>query len=130
MLTLMMTLPLHVQHLSAFFLLEHPEYSDGIAYWDHLGGFVTGIAFIWGTIFYLKYEQARAEVGTEVTDSAENAAAATPEVVPTPQLAADPFTSFLPAASVRAGQPKALPAHDPFASLLPEKLRKQKPKDD
>src|SRR5262249_55016121 len=35
------------QYLSAFFLLEHPEYSDGVAYWDHLGGFVTGMAFLW-----------------------------------------------------------------------------------
>jgi membrane associated rhomboid family serine protease len=108
-----------LQYLSAFFTLDHPEYSDGIAYWDHLGGFVTGVAFIWGTILYLKYQQAKAEAAGDTTD-VESPLAHVAE----PQPAADPFTSFLPPTAIRAGQAKPLPAHDPFASFLPENAKK------
>jgi membrane associated rhomboid family serine protease len=47
------------QYLAAFMELESGV-SDGTAYWDHLGGFVAGVAGIWGTIFYLKYQLANA----------------------------------------------------------------------
>lgn len=110
-----------LQYLAAFITLEHPEYSDGTAVWAHLGGFVMGIGFIWGTVLYLKYQQARTEVASDALDGA---AAPTAEPVAAPQAVADPFTSFLPAAGIRVGQPKALPAHDPFASFLPENAKK------
>jgi membrane associated rhomboid family serine protease len=105
-----------MQYVSAFFTLEHPEYSDGIAYWDHLGGFVTGVAFIWGTIFWLKYEQARAAAADDGADEAESAL----EPAPAPQSLVDPFASALPPTGIRAGQPKTLPAPDPFANFLPK----------
>jgi membrane associated rhomboid family serine protease len=113
-----------LQYLSACITLEHPEYSNGVAVWAHLGGFVAGIAFIWGTILYLKIQQAKADVACDATDSAEHVAPPMLEPVPAPQPAADPFTSFLPPTGIRAGQPKALPAHDPFASFLPENAKK------
>jgi membrane associated rhomboid family serine protease len=105
-----------LQYLSAFITLEHPELGDGIAYWDHLGGFLTGITFIWGTMFYLKHQQAQAEL----------AAADQPEPAPEPAaIVADPFGSFLPstsihAGSIHAGEPKPRPAADPFASFIPK----------
>jgi hypothetical protein len=106
------------QYLSAFFSLEQSEYGGGIAYWDHLGGFVTGIAFIWGTIFYLKYHQAKAELA-----AAEDEAAAEPavEAAPAAASAADPFASFLPSTGIAAGAPKPAPAAaaDPFGSFMP-----------
>ena len=109
-----------MQYVSAFFTLEHPEYSDGIAYWDHLGGFVTGIAFIWGTIYYLKYQQARTQQTSYSADAVPGPVPAPlAESAPLPQPVADPFASFLPSTGIRAGEPKQLPAHDPFASFLP-----------
>jgi membrane associated rhomboid family serine protease len=107
-----------LQYVSAFFLLEHPEYSDGIAYWDHLGGFGTGVLFIWGTVLYLKHQQAHGESDSEES-AAEPAAAAAEAPAP------DPLGSFLPAPptaiQATAPKPRATAAYDPFASFLPEK---------
>jgi membrane associated rhomboid family serine protease len=112
-----------LQYVSAFIAWEHPEYGDGIAYWDHVGGFLTGIVFIWGTVLYLKYQQAKGEATDEETvEAAEPTAAAAG-----PAAAPDPFGSFLPApiTAVQAGAPKPAPAatsvYDPFASFVPEK---------
>jgi len=88
------------QYISAFITLEHPEYGDGVAYWDHLGGFLTGVAFIWGTIYYLKHEQAKAAVA--VDEIPEPGAEPTAPVVTEP----DPFGSFLPPTAIKAGEPK------------------------
>ena len=93
------------QYLSAFLALEHPEYGGSIAYWDHLGGFLTGVAFIWGTILYLRRRQAKTDSGA--TD-AEDAPA-------TPQAAADPLESFLPPTAIQAGEPMPKAAYDSYA---------------
>jgi membrane associated rhomboid family serine protease len=111
-----------LQYLSAFTLLEHPEFADGVAYWDHLGGFLTGVVFIWATVFFLKYEQARAAV---TAGEAPGAVAAVPEV---PALAAMPdLFASIPETGIRAGAPApSAPsavrsaAYDPFTSCLPK----------
>ncbi len=114
-----------LQYVSAFVFLEHPEYSDGTAYWDHLGGFATGILFIWGTILSLKYQQAHGEAA-EGEPAIEHAVPTAVAAAPPP----DPFGSFLPpapATGIQAGEPKPKPAtaitatYDPFASFLPDK---------
>jgi membrane associated rhomboid family serine protease len=116
-----------LQYLSAFLTWEHPELGDGVAYWDHLGGFVAGMAFIWGTIAYLKRQQANGGIA-EIEAAVPMAAAALG-----PDPTSDPFASFLPESNVRTEPPKptAPPAaapvavspdrtSDPFASFLPE----------
>ena len=86
-----------LQYVSAFVALERPELGDGIAYWDHLGGFGSGVIFIWGTIAWLKYQQAKADASAdaEATASAQAAMAAA-EARP----GHDPFASFLPPTGV------------------------------
>jgi membrane associated rhomboid family serine protease len=108
-----------LQYVSAFVTLEHPELGDGVAYWDHLGGFATGIGFIWGTIFWLKWQQARAEQG-EVVEAPAAAEAAAVQTAPV----GDPFASFLPPTAIQAGPPKpAAPRHvapEPAPQAQPE----------
>jgi membrane associated rhomboid family serine protease len=111
-----------LQYLSAFITWDHPEWSDGIAYWDHLGGFLTGVAFIWGTVLYLRWQLARSEeAGADAAP--ESAAAPAAGGARAEQPAPDPFASFLPPTAIRAGEPKqgptSAPAPDPFASFLP-----------
>jgi membrane associated rhomboid family serine protease len=105
-----------LQYLCAFITLEHPELHAGIAYWDHLGGFVAGIAFIWGTIAYLKHQQATGALG-------ESEEAVTLPVPPA-KGAADPLGSFLPPAGVGHAEPQpaagaSAMVYDPFASCVP-----------
>jgi membrane associated rhomboid family serine protease len=107
-----------LNYLSAFILLEHPEYGDGIAYWDHLGGFTTGIAFIWGTIFYLKYQQAKAEQGGEEAAVPAGAHAALPGA-PGPAAPVDPFASFVPPTAIAPGEPRKDAALERLVSAVP-----------
>ncbi|GEM_PF-6606763 len=64
---------------------------DGVAYWEHIGGFAAGVSIVWGTVFWLRYQQANAR---------EMPAAARPEPALEPAAAAaepapDPFANFL-----------------------------------
>jgi membrane associated rhomboid family serine protease len=105
-----------LQYLSAFFALEYPEYSDGIAYWDHLGGFLTGIAFIWGTIFYLKYHQGSVE---QIEAAAEAAGVVAVDPLPAAvNTVDDPFASFLPTTGVAPGPPKPKPVAEPQGAIM------------
>ena len=77
------------QYVSAFLELESGV-MDGIAYWEHIGGFAAGVAIVWGTVFWLRYQQANAGETAE----------AGPEPAPEPVVAAvesasDPFANFL-----------------------------------
>ena len=46
-----------VQYISAFVGLENEMYRDGIAYWNHLGGFLAGFLILRGIVFYLRNHQ-------------------------------------------------------------------------
>jgi membrane associated rhomboid family serine protease len=75
------------QYLGAFESLEfHGTKLGGTAYWDHVGGFLAGIAIIRGMVYYLRQKQAEAppeeELAPEPTEKA---------------VADDPFRTFLPA---------------------------------
>jgi hypothetical protein len=83
-----------VQYLSAFIELETGLH-DGVAYWDHLGGFGAGLAIVWGTVFYLKHQQANAppmEEESPAADPLESALPAAEKKTP------DPLAAFLPTA--------------------------------
>ena len=87
------------QYLSAFMELES-GISDGVAYWDHIGGFGMGLGIVWGTYFYLKYQEAgaamiEAESAAGVLSGAAAAAASTAASVP--EASNDPFADFLTA---------------------------------
>jgi hypothetical protein len=81
------------QYVSAFYALEH-GLNTGVAYWDHLGGFVTGFASIKGYVYYLRWE-----LSDEPTPDPEPVGAralpnaGTPEVEAAKQ-ADDPFDTF------------------------------------
>jgi hypothetical protein len=85
------------QYVAAFMELESGV-SDGVAYWDHLGGFVAGVAGIWGTIFYLKHQLANAPEGQPGDEGpASEAAAASKNGDGEPADAPrDAFDDFLP----------------------------------
>lgn len=98
-----------VQYVSAFMELESGV-RDGVAYWDHIGGFAMGIAIVWGTILYLKRQQAQLpseEANLSVADPIEPAPVAAAEGAP------DPLANFLPTA-ITARAPTAInqPLHD------------------
>jgi membrane associated rhomboid family serine protease len=112
------------QYIAAFMELESGV-SDGVAYWDHLGGFGAGVALIWGTIFYLKWQLAHAPpeesdpTATETPASDALSAAAAPGAESSTQP--DPFSTFLnnrkapDLPQVDTGAKK-----DPFDSLFDE----------
>jgi membrane associated rhomboid family serine protease len=105
------------QYLAAFMSVEHPEHGGGVAYWAHLGGFLAGVSFIWCTILYLKWDQAKATAAVEdVTDE--------PALKAAPEPPSDPFASFLPPTGIQAGAPKpAAPTYEPVTSFEPDKRR-------
>lgn len=82
--------------LGLWFLLQYLNFAleitygdtihGGVAYGAHLGGFVTGLLYIWGLILYLKWQ----------TRDIPNPGAGIPEQVE-PQGIDDPYGSFLPA---------------------------------
>ncbi len=75
------------QYVSAVLGIEQGPMGGGIAYWDHLGGFVSGVLIIWGTIAYLKWQLAK-------EPPAEEEPPPSPESTRAP--ADDPFRTFLP----------------------------------
>ena len=96
------------QYLSAFMELESGV-SDGVAYWDHIGGFGMGLGLVWGTFFYLKYQQAQAAIEEAKADNGARPAAGQPAASPVPastaaanapapatsESSSDPFADFL-----------------------------------
>jgi membrane associated rhomboid family serine protease len=76
------------QYVCAFAFAEMGRLGGGVAYWDHLGGFVAGMFLIAGTIAYLKWQIARIPQEEEAFPPVDR------EVAPSP---ADPFRACLPA---------------------------------
>jgi membrane associated rhomboid family serine protease len=119
------------QYLSAFLEMESGV-SDGVAYWDHIGGFLGGVVMIWGTIFYLKWQLAN-QPQTPADDPASSAdPAAAPGALAATAVPGqpDPFGNFLPATATPATPveadaeevievaPLAPEPKDPFESLF------------
>jgi membrane associated rhomboid family serine protease len=77
------------QYLGAFQSLEYAGTKlGGTAYWDHVGGFLAGIAIVWGMIAYLRRQQA-----IEPIEEDEPAYASTEGNVPKLD---DPFGKCMP----------------------------------
>jgi membrane associated rhomboid family serine protease len=80
------------QYVGAFHSLEYAGTKvGGTAYWDHMGGFLAGIAIVWATVTYLKWKMANAPPDEEE--------ALAPEQTPAPEhqeKASDPFSTCLP----------------------------------
>jgi membrane associated rhomboid family serine protease len=47
-----------LQYVSAMVELDDSNFSDGVAYWAHIGGFCAGFAILRGMVFYLRRQQA------------------------------------------------------------------------
>ena len=78
------------QYLAAFKSLEYAGTSlGGTAYWDHVGGFLAGIAIIWAMVYYLRWQEANQQ-----SEEEEDRAAGLEHQ----EIAAvnDPFHNFLP----------------------------------
>jgi membrane associated rhomboid family serine protease len=54
-----------LQYVAACVDLEMGQFGGGIAYWDHIGGFLAGVIVIYATLFYLKWLKAKAEAEAE-----------------------------------------------------------------
>lgn len=56
------------QYISAFMEIESGVL-DGVAYWEHIGGFAAGVSIIWGMVLWLRHHQsgtsAAADAGPE-----------------------------------------------------------------
>jgi membrane associated rhomboid family serine protease len=94
-----------IQYLLAFATLE-TGVSDGVAYWDHLGGFAAGIGIVWATFFYLKHQEGqKPQPAEEAVEVVQEAPIPVEEAIPDK---ADPFAMFLasPAAKAQAAARK------------------------
>ena len=101
-----------IQYVLAFVTLE-TGVSDGVAYWDHLGGFGAGVAIVWGTVFYLKQQQAQEQQAQEQVETAAEAKPATPAKPTAPKApAVDPNAPVPVEEVVEEEKP------DPFAMFL------------
>jgi len=98
-----------LQYLSAFWSLED-GYSDGVAYWAHLGGFCAGFLILRGVVFYLRRQQAAGKGGDEPLAPVEEGLSTAPAAEPVPnpldgdEIAAgkpDPFATFLSVQTIR-----------------------------
>lgn len=111
------------QYVSVFTEMEMGKLGGGgIAYWDHIGGFLSGVLIIWGTIAFLKWKLANAPQDSVQETAAEAGVAAATAA------ADDPFSRVLPAKPTGPAPPElpqrapAQPvAADPFATLLPDR---------
>src|SRR5262245_39323198 len=54
------------QYVSAFMELESGVL-DGVAYWEHIGGFAAGLCIIWGVVLWLRYQGAGASDAADVS---------------------------------------------------------------
>jgi membrane associated rhomboid family serine protease len=77
-----------LQYLSAMMAAQSGA-MHGVAYWAHIGGFVAGLVFLRGLIFYLKARVAFAQANSA------------PEPAEQPEPPPDPFANFLPSAPKR-----------------------------
>ena len=111
-----------LNYLSAFLSLDDESFHDGVAYWNHLGGFVAGFLIIRGIIFYLRKQQAEGTLTEEeplapvekdvLSDAAPPPITNTPNRVEPTAIAAgapDPFAAFLSAQTVRKLQEQSKP---------------------
>ena len=111
-----------LQYFSAFLALEDESLNDGVAYWNHLGGFSAGFVIIRAVVFYLRRQQAQGKLAEDEplasveTDVLSGGMPGLSENVPTPVEqtgvvagAPDPFATFLSAPTVRKMQEQAKP---------------------
>lgn len=75
-----------MQYISVCLAVEDPALADNVAYWAHIGGFVTGLALIWAMVAYLRWRVMLAQASIVDADESGEAAAALP----------DPFANFMP----------------------------------
>jgi membrane associated rhomboid family serine protease len=88
-----------LQYVSGVMSLEYGELiAGGVAYWDHLGGFLAGLFLLTGTIGYLKLEEHWKLKRAMAEAAAEEPAPAAPEVVAALERPLNGFTlgNFLP----------------------------------
>lgn len=71
------------QYVSAFLELESGVL-DGVAYWEHIGGFAAGLCIIWGTVFWLRYQQQGASAAKDDNPEPAPETAAVAETTPDP----------------------------------------------
>jgi hypothetical protein len=105
-----------LQYLAVAIAFDDESYSDGVAYWAHLGGFAAGFVIIRGVVFYLQRQHENGGLAEEeplVPIEKDVLADAMPPVenVPNPieqtgvkAGAPDPFATFLSVQTVRKMQ--------------------------
>jgi membrane associated rhomboid family serine protease len=101
-----------LQYVSAFVGLEDESLQDGVAYWNHVGGFCAGFVIIRAVVFHLRRQQADGKLGEEEplapneTDFLGSTVPADAAAVPVDQTgivagAPDPFATFLSPTTIR-----------------------------
>ena len=95
------------QYISAFVELEMGSHLGGIAYWDHLGGFATGLVLVWWTVWSLRRQVAKQEAL-----QAEEAEATASSSVPASEHTSSADAIFAKAATMNGAG--AEPRPDPF----------------
>src|SRR5207247_9699877 len=102
------------QYISAFVELEMGSHLGGIAYWDHLGGFATGLLLVWWTVWSLRRQVAKQEAL-----QAEEAEASASTSVPASEHTSSADAIFAKAATTNGAGAGSEPRPDPFESAVP-----------
>lgn len=97
-----------LQYLAVFVSFDDETYSDGVAYWAHLGGFVAGFIILRGMVFYLQRQVEKGET-TEEEPLAPVEKDLLSDGLPPTAPVANPIDE---PTAVQAGSP------DPFAGFL------------
>ncbi|HMF19362.1 MAG TPA: rhomboid family intramembrane serine protease [Gemmataceae bacterium] len=104
-----------LQYVSGVMAIEYGDLiAGGVAYWDHLGGFLSGFILIVGTIAFLKFKE-RWKLSLAIAEAAaQEPEQHAPEVVAALERPLSSFAlgNFLPPSS----QPAASPAAESFCS--------------
>lgn len=112
-----------LQYISAMVELDLNDaaFSDGVAYWAHLGGFGAGFVILRGIIFFLRRQQDQgvatedeplAPVEKDTSWSPPEEVAANPLETGVAAGAPDPFATFLSVQTVRKIKEKSAPEHN------------------
>jgi len=117
-----------LQYVSGVMAMEFGNIVGGVAYWDHLGGFLAGLFLIVGTIAYLKLRERWKLANAVAEAAAEESEPSSPEVVAALERPLTGFTlgNFLPG----SGKPAAANPSLEGAFLSPSLAQAVKPAHD
>src|SRR5207253_296316 len=105
-----------MQYILGALSLSYSEFQTGIAYWDHIGGFLSGAAIVVGMIVVLKWRAGRNRPAEELEEAAMAPPQSTEVPAPDPAVQADPVAQYMSLRQKTFGKSRSLDLDSSFAS--------------